>query len=148
MVTACLHGGQIYSTSRGTLSLQYSMPLADECLLTLPLFLGVDKKGEGFLLLWGEGKMHSDRVRTNDQRTGPHNMSEVQADDLIHTPKGLDHSPAYHLQIGYPWHDPLSPDHMIGQEELVTPKGRAEPMFPERGGVLLYQRMQQSGTWG
>jgi hypothetical protein len=43
---------------------------------------------------------------------------------------GFSHCDMCHLQISNPWQDPLSRDHMIGQEKLVPAKGRAELLFP------------------
>src|SRR5438045_6154285 len=58
------------------------------------------------------------------------------------SPNGLSHGCVCHFQISHPWHDVLFLDHMIGQEKLVAMKGRTEPLFPQCGGVALYQWMQ------
>src|SRR5437762_11880305 len=56
---------------------------------------------------------------------------------------GLDYGSTCHLQIDHPWHDALPLDHMVSQEKLVAAKSRTEPLFPQRGGVVLHQRMQR-----
>jgi len=74
-------------------------------------------------------------------------MAEVQGARLARSigTYGLSHGYIRHLQIGHPWHDALPRDHMIGQEKLVTAKGRTELLFPQRGSIALYQRMEGRG---
>src|SRR5262249_45695783 len=118
-----LHSGQIY-IGGGALRSQYGPTLTEECLLSRFLFLMVDQKGNGSILLRGEDNMYRDRVCANDQKMCPHNMTKVQVNNLFlyRGTKSLDYSGTYHLQIDHPWHDVLSPDHMVSQEKLVTVK--------------------------
>src|SRR5690349_8507914 len=102
----------------------------------------VDGKRNSSILLWREGDVYCDGMcRITDQRACPHDVAEVEDTWQFcrMNVEGLSHGYIYHLQICHPWHNPLSLDYMIGQEKLFTVKGRAEPLFPQSGGIALHQ---------
>src|SRR5436190_13132947 len=96
--------------------------------------------------------------RITNQRTYPYDITEMKMALLWHRigtnlwgkPAGYGNSNTSHLQISYPRHDTLPRDYMIGQKKLLAMKRRTEPLFPQYGGVALYQRMQcgmACGLW-
>src|SRR5436309_12900961 len=125
-------------------------PLTVDVLLSLlSLSLTPDDKRNRSALKGLQGDVHSDRVRADNQRTYPDNIAQADLARLQHLiiTDGLSHSGACHLQIGNSGHNTLPLDHMIGQEKLVTVKGRTELLFPQGGGGALDQRMQCYKRW-
>src|SRR5437667_10881112 len=88
--------------------------------------------------------MHLDWLSISHQRTAPYNLAQAQDLSLLQccTSHSLSNRRTRHLQVGYPWHDSLPFDDMIGQEKFLTVKSRTEPLCEEIRVVVLHQRMQ------
>ena len=94
--------------------------------------------------------MYLDWLIADHQGTYPGNLAQTQDVPLfLHcTSHGQSICSTCHLQIGRPGHDASPLDHVIGQEKLLTVKGRTEPLLEEIRDIVLHQRMQYGGACG
>jgi hypothetical protein len=149
-LAASLYGSQVKTLSNLFSSVQLCPSLKDaiSCFILHLLGLTTDGKYNLSVLLEFQRDMDLYWLLTDHQGTYPYHLAQMQDVPLfLHcTSHGQSNSRTCHLQIGDSRHDTLPTDHVIGQEKLLTVKGRAELLFPQCGGVAMNQRMEHVVT--